>query len=203
MEYNELDIWAHRSVKIENITKAMIAFQLSLKEVLRKEDKGQFAYAKLETILFHILPKLNAVDIDLEQPDFTYKDNIYLRTIVTHSSGEFKASFDYLYPESAAKEVLKSVQEAGNLQKALGCVKTYQCRYALKNFLCLPIMDPDFDDDPYLSKIQVGILIDLANNDDHVLTTLENKLKIKDWNQIPKDDFDKAVSIIKKEQEGK
>jgi hypothetical protein len=185
----------YRSDKIENITKAMVQFQKNLKYI-KKGDKGQFDYAKLETILYHVLPKLTACDISLEQSSFVYNDTVYLRTSVNHITGEFKAAYDFLYTVDMAKIIAKGPQDAGKLQQTLGTIKTYQCRYALTNLLCLPVMDKDFDDGEYITDEQAEELYKLADGNQKTLATLLEQLDVESSTKIKADDYDSAVEII-------
>ena len=201
MEYDVLDKWAYRSEKIENITKAILKFQKECGFV-KKENQGQFKYAALETILWHILPKLSECDILLEQSDLIDGSSVYLRTSIIHITGEFKSSFDYLYSTDIAGKGLNSVKDAGDVQKTLGTIKTYQCRYALKNLLCLPIVDPDFEDGKYLTKIQQNIIEQLALNNEKILATVMKELKVSSLDKIYKEEFDQVATIISRERKG-
>jgi len=164
---------------------------------LTKDAKGQFDYAQLDTIFYYIIPKLAACNVHLEQSDITYGGHIYLRTSVTHSSGEFKASYAYLYPEELIRTGFKNPQEAGKLQQTLGTIKSYQCRYALKNFLCLPVMDRDFDDGEYITDQQALALYDIAKGDAVKLATLLEQLGVESDSKIKAEDYDNAVEILK------
>jgi len=142
----ETNPFIYESESIKEVSIALSSFQNSIVGKLFKEDKGQFKYAKLETILNRILGPLHEHQLSLTQSSFVYNSGIYLKTRIVHSSGEYMASIDYLYSVEMASHLCSSMQEAGNTQKILGCIKTYQCRYALKNFLGLPLADEDFDD---------------------------------------------------------
>jgi len=138
--------FVYESESIKEVSIALSHFQKSVVGKLFKEDKGQFKYAKLETILNRILEPLHENGLSLTQSSFVCEGHIYLKTRIVHATGEFLSSIDYLYSQETASQSCSSMQEAGNMQKMLGCIKTYQCRYALKNFLGLPLADEDFDD---------------------------------------------------------
>lgn len=186
----------YRSEEINELTKAMIQFQGSM-DYVTKNAKGQFDYASLDAILYHVIPKLTSCNIQLEQSDMYYNDDVYLRTVITHSSGQFKASYDYLYPKSFMTTLPKSSQAAGTVQQTLGSIKSYQCRYALKNFLCIPIMDPDFDDKTGITDEQADVLYDMAKGDDTVLAMFMQQLGIESSMDIKAEDYDAAVEIMK------
>ena len=192
----------YRSEKIENITKAMVEFQKTV-GYLKRNTKGQFDYAKLEDILYYVLPKLTACNISLEQSSFVYNGSVYLRTVVTHITGEFKAAFDFLYSEEFAKTPTKGPQEAGKLQQTLGTIKTYQCRYTIPNLLCLPVSNRDFDDGEYITDEQANFLADMAKDDKEIINTFLEQLGIESSTAIKAEDFDTAVEIMRVLTKGK
>lgn len=135
-----------RSENVENLVKALVAVQAEIEPVYKEEktngaykkpQERSYACAKLETILQAILPLLAKNNIALDQSDIVHEGHLYLCTTITHISGEFKSSYDYLYPIDFL---------APNNQQEAGKIKTYQCRYAIKNFLCIPTPDRDIDD---------------------------------------------------------
>jgi len=132
----------------------------------------------------------------LEQSSFVYNDTVYLRTSVNHITGEFKAAYDFLYTVDMAKIIAKGPQDAGKLQQTLGTIKTYQCRYALTNLLCLPVMDKDFDDGEYITDEQAEELYKLADGNQKTLATLLEQLDVESSTKIKADDYDSAVEII-------
>lgn len=188
--------FVHKSGSIENITKAMVAFQANIGHLV-KSAKGQFDYAPLEDILSYVIPKLNICGIHLEQSSITYGDDVFLRTTVTHISGEFKSSFDYLYPKDLVRRALESSKDAGKLQQTLGTIKRYQCRYALQFFLCIPIMEPDFDDKPCITDEQSDILYNMAKGDQEILANFMEQLGVKSSIYIKEEDYEAAVDIMK------
>jgi hypothetical protein len=186
----------YRSEQIANLTQAMIEFH-KIMDSLVKNAKGQFDYASLDAILYHVIPKLAACNIQLEQSDMYYGEDVFLRTAITHNSGEFKASYDYLYPKSFMTTLPKNSQAAGAIQQTLGSIKSYQCRYALKSFLCIPIMDPDFDDNQGITEDQANALYDMANGNQTILDTFMDQLGIESSMDIKPEDYDAAVEIMK------
>jgi len=188
--------FVYRSDEIDKITQAMIEFQKSMNYII-KNAKGQFDYASLDAILYHVIPKIAACNIQLEQSDMCYGEDVYLRTAITHASGQFKASYNYLYPRSFMTTLPKSSKDAGTIQQTLGAIKSYQCRYALKNFLCVPIMDPDFDDANCITEDQANALYEMANGNQTILDTFMQQLGIESSMGIKTEDYDAAVEIMK------
>ena len=188
------DILIYSSPNQTKIIPALIEFQKNC-PIVKKEDKAQFAYAKLETILYMILPELNKRDLYLEQADIYHGDNILLKTTVIHASGEFRSSYGCLYSKELLNSSIKTTSDAGKLQQALGAIKTYQCRYALKNFFALPIMDDDIDDG--LSVEQAVYLFNLANKDKAIIEKLLKHYGADNSMGIPKMKFEEAIRIVK------
>lgn len=189
-----MDEIVYNSAEQTKIIPALIEFQKNC-PIVKKEDKAQFAYAKLETILYMILPELNKQGLYLEQADIYHNDNILLKTTVIHTSGQFRASYEYLYSKELLSSSIKTTSDAGKLQQALGTIKTYQCRYALKNFFALPIMDDDIDDG--LSKEQTEYLFHLANKDKAIIEKLLKHYGAANSIGIPKMKFEEATRIVK------
>lgn len=189
-----MDEIVYSSPEQTKIIPALIEFQKNC-PIVKKEDKAQFAYAKLETILYMILPELNKQGLYLEQADIYHNDNILLKTTVIHTSGQFRASYEYLYSKELLSSSIKTTSDAGKLQQALGTIKTYQCRYALKNFFALPIMDDDIDDG--LSKEQTEYLFHLANKDKAIIEKLLKHYGAANSIGIPKMKFEEATRIVK------
>ena len=198
----------YRSDNIENITEAMVEFQKKIK-CIKKNVKGQFDYASLDHLLYKVLPLLATCNINLEQSTFVYDGDIYLRTAITHITGEFKASFDYLYSKEYASTIPKDLepnkggkpkttqQLAGGLQQTLGTIRSYQCRYAIASFLCIPVVAKDFDDSEYITDEQAQDLYDLAKGNENTLALLLEQLGVASDLEIKADDYDKAVEILK------
>ena len=189
-----MDEIVYNSAEQTKIIPALIEFQKNC-PIVKKEDKAQFAYAKLETILYMILPELNKQGLYLEQADIYHNDNILLKTTVIHTSGQFRASYGYLYSKELLSSSIKTTSDAGKLQQALGAIKTYQCRYAIKNFFALPIMDDDIDDG--LSKEQTEYLFHLANKDKAIIEKLLKHYGAANSIGIPKMKFEEAIRIVK------
>lgn len=189
-----MDEIVYSSPEQTKIIPALIEFQKNC-PIVKKEDKAQFAYAKLETILYMILPELNKQGLYLEQADIYHNDNVLLKTTVIHTSGEFRSSYGCLYSKELLNTAIKTTSDAGKLQQALGAIKTYQCRYALKNFFALPIMDDDIDDG--LSKEQTEYLFHLANKDKAIIEKLLKHYGAANSIGIPKMKFEEAIRIVK------
>ncbi|MFA5715627.1 MAG: ERF family protein [Candidatus Paceibacterota bacterium] len=189
-----MDEIIYSSPEQTKIIPALIEFQKNC-PIVKKEDKAQFAYAKLETILYMILPELNKNNLYLEQADFYYGDTVLLKTTVIHESGQFRSSYGCLYSKELLNTAIKTTSDAGKLQQALGAIKTYQCRYALKNFFALPIMDDDIDDG--LSEEQTEYLFSLANKDKTIIEKLLKHYGAANSMGIPKMKFEEAIRIVK------
>lgn len=189
-----MDEIVYNSPEQTKIIPALIEFQKNC-PIVKKEDKAQFAYAKLETILYMILPELNKQGLYLEQADIYHNDNVLLKTTVIHTSGEFRSSYGCLYSKELLNTAIKTTSDAGKLQQALGAIKTYQCRYALKNFFALPIMDDDIDDG--LSNEQTEYLFHLANKDKAIIEKLLKHYGAANSSGIPKMKFEEAIRIVK------
>lgn len=210
-------MFVYKSESTVKLTEALIKFQKAvLENKLKPEESGNRGnkYAKLEQLYEYCLKKLNNVGLSLDQSDTHHDGSVWVRTTITHISDEFKSSYDYLYPCNFLMENCGTPQETGNAQQAKGCIKTYVCRYALKNMLCLPIDDEDFDSvqstekkkpfEPFALKgcitlDEVNALMNTLKGKPEVKKLLLENFNVKFINQIPAGKYKDAVSFIVRE----
>lgn len=118
-----------QSVSIENIAKALIAFQAEV-ETIKKDSTNPFfksKYASLENVIEGTRAVLKKNDLAFSQ--FPAGDN-NLTTILMHSSGEFMKSSVKMFPKE-------------NTPQGQGSAITYMRRYALSAILGLATEEDD------------------------------------------------------------
>lgn len=116
--------------------------QTNLSKGIVKDKAGfNFKYATLEAMQEFGEPILNESGLALNMARFPHEGHFYLQTRIYHvKSGEFFASYGYLYPLA-----LTSIEQKA--QGNLGGILSYQARYDLRTILCLPCKSEDADAD--------------------------------------------------------
>jgi hypothetical protein len=102
-----------------------------------KNGKGyNYTYASLGSMMEATRPALEKHGLSVIQTHLYNNNEVVLRTILSHSSGQFIASRIPLLPEEGKK---------GGPNQALGASNTYMRRYAYESIVGVPRADDELE----------------------------------------------------------
>lgn len=184
----------NRSESIQNLAAALSAFQGEVQNPKNTAENPYFKskYAPLGDVLNIVRPLLAKYGLSVIQIPSTENDNISVRTLLIHKSGEWIES-----------EPLTLKMDKPTAQGA-GAAITYARRYAISAILGISSED---DDDANsispqtISREQAAHLFKIADEEivKEVLTTLGYQKTL----EIPADKYDDVIKAVKRVQKEK
>lgn len=129
-----------QSETIKEVTKALIAANEAIGDIIKESDGHNYKYAKLPQLLKAVLPGLRAHGLMLSNIPQMIDGVFVLICQVTHDdNGEFIRGVYPLERDSSGGGRMSILQQNGS-------AITYAARYSISNMLSLPVMNEEDND---------------------------------------------------------
>ena len=185
-----------QSDEIDKLTTAFIEARKSFKPFKEDSNANYGKYVSIDEIKYCTNDSLLANGLSLTQERTIVDGQVVLVTQLTHSSGQWRASY----------VPLCIVENPKSIDQAYGSSMTYQRRYELYGLFAFKgeELDPDADtakptsyQSQYINDKQVALINMLAKSKPDMAKDFLEKLKIDEFSQLPKQYADRVIKALK------